>query len=100
MPDSLPFDPPYIIKINGQEGDQWVEVREDGTEIPCAPPVTWPMQSTQAPAAPAQTTILNVPYAEKDEAKKLGAKWDSTRKKWYVPQGVNPEPFSRWLTAK
>jgi len=68
--------------------------------VPCAPPSNWPMQTIEAPQASARTTILNVPYAEKDEAKKLGAKWDSVRKKWYVPQGVNTEPFIRWLTAK
>ena len=27
---------------------------------------------------------LNVPYAEKDAAKALGAKWDAAKKKWYV----------------
>ena len=27
---------------------------------------------------------LNVPYDEKDEAKKLGAKWDKSKKRWYI----------------
>lgn len=27
---------------------------------------------------------LNVPYAQKDVAKKLGAKWDPKKKKWYI----------------
>ena len=27
---------------------------------------------------------LNIPYSEKDEAKKLGAKWDSKKKKWFI----------------
>ena len=27
---------------------------------------------------------LKVPYAEKDQAKKLGARWDAGRKLWYV----------------
>ena len=26
-----------------------------------------------------------------------GAKWDRTKKIWYVPSGVNPEPFAEWL---
>jgi hypothetical protein len=42
-------------------------------------------------------TILNVPYAEKDEARALGARWNPTRKKWYVPDGVDAAPFERWL---
>ena len=27
---------------------------------------------------------LNVPFSEKEEAKKLGAKWDGNRKKWFI----------------
>jgi len=27
---------------------------------------------------------LNVPYDEKDEAKKMGAKWDKSKKRWYT----------------
>jgi len=27
---------------------------------------------------------LNVPYSEKDEAKKMGARWDVKNKKWYI----------------
>jgi hypothetical protein len=42
-------------------------------------------------------TFLNVPYAEKDQARELGARWNPTRKRWYVPDGVALEPFARWL---
>jgi hypothetical protein len=42
---------------------------------------------------------LKVPYAEKDEAKALGARWNPTRKSWYVPDGVALEPFARWLAG-
>ena len=42
-------------------------------------------------------TELDVPFSHKDEAKALGAKWDRTKKIWYVPDGVNPEPFAAWL---
>jgi hypothetical protein len=42
-------------------------------------------------------TILNVPYADKDEARALGARWNPTRKKWYVPDGADTAPFERWL---
>ena len=27
---------------------------------------------------------LNVPYEEKDEAKQMGAKWDKSKKRWYI----------------
>ena len=42
-------------------------------------------------------TKLNVPYAEKDEARRLGARWDGERKTWYVPAGVMLTTFERWL---
>jgi hypothetical protein len=42
--------------------------------------------------------ILKVPYAEKDEAKALGARWNAERKAWYVPDGTESAPFERWLT--
>ncbi|EBG6386483.1 DNA primase [Salmonella enterica] len=41
---------------------------------------------------------INVPYAEKDEAKILGAKWDAANKTWYVPDGVSVDHFLKWLS--
>ena len=41
--------------------------------------------------------ILKVPYAEKDEAKALGAKWNNARKAWYIPDGQAATGFERWL---
>jgi hypothetical protein len=41
--------------------------------------------------------FLNVPYAEKDEARALGARWNPGRKRWYVPSGVAVEAFEKWL---
>lgn len=40
---------------------------------------------------------LAVPYAEKNEAKALGAKWDKDVKEWYVPAQVDQSVFSRWF---
>lgn len=40
---------------------------------------------------------LVVPFAEKDEAKSLGARWDATKKSWYAPQNVDVTVFKRWL---
>lgn len=40
---------------------------------------------------------LNVPYAQKDEAKSLGARWDPQAKVWYIPEGTPSYPLSRWL---
>lgn len=40
--------------------------------------------------------FLNVPYAEKDEAKALGARWNPTKRRWYVPDGVATDAFAKW----
>ncbi|MEJ0062748.1 MAG: DUF5710 domain-containing protein [Alphaproteobacteria bacterium] len=40
---------------------------------------------------------LDVPFAEKDQAKKLGAKWDAIHKVWFVPDGTEAAPFQKWL---
>ena len=47
-----------------------------------------------------ERTYLAVPYAEKDNAKQLGAKWDRAEKAWYVPAGVDLDAFTPWLPAK
>lgn len=39
---------------------------------------------------------LNVPYAEKDAAKALGARWDAAIKKWYIPAGKDVALFAKW----
>ena len=51
--------------------------------------------STPAPAPP--KTFLRVDFRQKDEAKRLGARWDPNRKQWYVPAGCDLAPFARWL---
>lgn len=40
---------------------------------------------------------LNVPYAEKNQAKALGARWDATRKLWYASE-CNVVRLRKWLT--
>jgi hypothetical protein len=43
--------------------------------------------------------FLKVPYAEKDKAKALGARWNAERKAWYIPDGTAATPFEQWLTG-
>jgi hypothetical protein len=43
--------------------------------------------------------LLTVPFAEKDQAKALGARWNAAKKKWYIPEGVGIAPFEKWLSA-
>lgn len=45
-------------------------------------------------------TYLNVPYAQKDEVKALGARWDMRRMMWCVSNDklqTQPDKFLRWL---
>lgn len=39
---------------------------------------------------------LNVPYAQKDAAKALGARWDASKKKWYAPAKLDGLGFEQW----
>jgi len=39
---------------------------------------------------------LFVPYAAKDAAKALGARWDKVGKTWYAPPGVDLTPLKDW----
>lgn len=39
---------------------------------------------------------LRVPFAEKDQAKQLGARWDPALKVWYVAADADPAPFAKW----
>lgn len=41
--------------------------------------------------------LLNVPYAEKDEAKGLGARWNPELKKWYVENRKDYYKFKKWI---
>ncbi len=43
--------------------------------------------------------ILEVPFAEKDQAKSLGAKWNPELKKWFIPEGVEKENFAKWIKS-
>ncbi|WP_165248139.1 exodeoxyribonuclease VII large subunit [Paludisphaera soli] len=43
---------------------------------------------------------LNVPYARKDEAKALGARWDGTRLLWYMPARTDLRGFDEaWFPS-
>lgn len=40
---------------------------------------------------------LQVSFKDKEQAKALGARWDGTMKKWYVPSGLDLKNFHPWL---
>ena len=40
---------------------------------------------------------LVTPFAEKDAAKALGARWDAAKKCWYIVDVDDLTPFMRWI---
>lgn len=42
-------------------------------------------------------TYLNVPFSDKDAARKSGALWDRARRAWFVENKENLEPFLKWM---
>ena len=78
--------------------------QEEALSSPSGPVVRPPtmIRDTSPAAQPPspERTYLAVPYAEKDDAKQLGAKWDRAEKAWYVPAGMDLEAFTPWMPAK
>jgi putative DNA primase/helicase len=44
----------------------------------------------------AERTYLAVPYAERHEAKAVGARWDAAKKAWYVGPEADRETIAKW----
>jgi putative DNA primase/helicase len=73
-------------------GQAAVEPADPVVQAPILVRENHPAMSTSS-----ERTYLAVPYAEKDEAKTLGAKWDARQKAWYVPEGTDLDGFRAWL---
>ncbi len=43
-----------------------------------------------------QARYIRVPFECKDDAKKIGARWDATNKCWFIPFGVDPMLLRQW----
>lgn len=55
-----------------------------------------PIFNSNTNIMPDSKIYLNVPYAQKDTAKALGAKWDPAKKQWYVPASMDITLFAKW----
>jgi hypothetical protein len=40
---------------------------------------------------------LVTPFADKDQAKALGARWDPVKKNWYIVDVADLTPFALWI---
>ena len=54
------------------------------------------IQEGEASMAPGKRVYLSVPYAERVEARELGARWDKEAKAWWIGANVDPAPFAKW----
>ena len=43
---------------------------------------------------------LAVPYAEKEQAKAVGARWDRAAKSWYVREGADMDAVKSWIATE
>lgn len=121
MTDDPPFDPPYFSIEKTAQGVRVIETSADGSrqertvpageatgllvgisnDVPVASAITRSIPKKGARSLsgmPPGSTLLAVTFAEKDAAKKLGARWNAERRSWYVPPGIDVSLFSRWHT--
>ncbi|TFW14795.1 ATP-dependent helicase [Duganella callida] len=54
-------------------------------------------RNERAPVAAPSRYYLHAGFADKDQVKALGAKFDIARRAWYVENGMDLSPFSLWL---
>lgn len=84
--------------LQGREMLQTQVAEQKITENVLIPVMTTELDTTLRTGS--DRTYLDVPFAQKDQAKALGAKWDRTEKSWYVLADVSLEPFQQWMEPK
>lgn len=94
---------PYSLRMEAKKyGAQWDPEAKKWYVIGPIPETLKQMMqdATQAqkPQKPSRID-LSVPYKEKDEAKKYGAKWDGNGKTWYYPGYNIPMELEKWRKA-
>lgn len=116
--DPTPFDPPYFTFLETEDGRRVDETLADGTTRTVTRDASFPMaaqmsatpsrsgkivpagaaapKSARTPGSKGAALLLDVPFAQKDKAKSIGAKWDADKKKWYVPLGLDIKLFEAW----
>jgi hypothetical protein len=57
------------------------------------------LQQLPTQIGPNMRISLVTPFAEKDALKALGARWDATKKVWYVSDVAKLTPFLGWIPA-
>ena len=70
-------------------------------KVPFTAAVTASASFKEVDESNSEKLFLKCPFSDKDEAKKLGARWDAKSKSWWVANTVeNCETFAKWLPTK
>lgn len=93
MSNALPFDLPFQ-PISAEYSRAMQEFERSGRTLANPGLASVPVSGSKT-----DQFFLVVPFAEKDEAKALGARWEAKARKWYVPAGKDKELFKRWWPA-
>ena len=89
----------YGVKGGPKAGvyNTWAEASAAATGVSGALPKKFSSEVEARHFAFPRVTDLWCPFDEKEEVKRLGAKWDG--RIWYVPVGMAPAAFSQWLPS-
>ena len=88
---------PQGFTVEGKRFSDWLVRPNDRAVFESTPSAPTPETSSSAPHIATTDTALNVPFADKDQAKALGAHWVPDKKLWVVPAGLDLTPFQAWL---
>jgi hypothetical protein len=91
---------PEDFTFEGKRFFDWLIRPNDRTvfeTLTASAPAPVPETTSTAPRIATTDTPLNVPFADKDRAKALGAHWHADQKQWVVPAGRDLTPFAPWL---
>jgi hypothetical protein len=97
---------PQALTFEGNRFFDWLVRPNDRAafEIPSdaqVPTTAAPTSATPGSSNPriaTTDTALQVPFADKDQVKALGAHWQPDQKRWVVPKGRDLTLFQSWLT--
>lgn len=91
QPDQQAACVPLWIKMLEDDPQTILRIARDAEQI-CEYLLTLdPQQQTQD-----EPIYLNVPYAQREDAKELGAHWDAQQRLWYVDANADLKPFDQW----
>lgn len=92
----------YVMGFEHEKAQEQTAERQAGPDVAPQDAPARAVLHEQPEKAMEARTYLAVPYAEKNEAKAQGAKWDKEAKSWYAEAGVDvaASGLARWSLDK